>query len=592
MAELGFKYDFSFAQTGVSVRQSDKKTSFVQYARGSLINDSKTKYLGTDNRTNVGKGGISVSAFIDINANGRKDEGEPKAYGFNLRTNGGRIEKSERDSTIKILGLEPYTNCFIELDANSFENLSWRLPFKTLNVAVDPNIIKNIDIPVTVVGEATGNVLIDKDNETKGQGRVIVNFFNAVNKLSGKTLTEDDGYFSYFGLAPGKYTVRIDTSQMLKLRMTSKPELINFEVSPGTDGDIVDGLDFTLSLLPDDSTGIKAPVVKSKPVIRKDTTYMIVHEVSQELVTISEDCFAIQLGAFKRKANADALANKLRKLTGKNIEVIVEGEFFKVRINDIKDRKEVDENLLLLKLNGISEVWVISLKAKQQQWVLVEKQDTVREIKETIVEQAIPIITSNLIVQAGAFRNESNALNLRDKLRESTNKNIEIVEENGYFKVRISGFESIDEMEKLLPTLGIIGLRDIWILPVKEKQEEIKVPEQPVIQTPVIEKPTVATGDTIKPVAQIKQEVPIVEEKAAAPEPKISIQVGVFYKKAQALKAQRRIANKLKLEAEIVEQWDYYIVIIRGFYTRQETYQYYPELAGLGYPGVTLIEEK
>ena len=116
LAELGFRYDFSFAQTGVSVRQIEKETSFVQYARGSIINDSKTKYLGTDNRTNVGKGGISIIAFLDLNANRHRDTGEPRVYGLNLHANGGRIEKSDRDSTIRILGLEPYTTCFIELD--------------------------------------------------------------------------------------------------------------------------------------------------------------------------------------------------------------------------------------------------------------------------------------------------------------------------------------------------------------------------------------------------------------------------------------------------------------------------------------------
>ena len=116
LAEVGFRYDFSFAQTGASVRQSDTRTSFVQYARGSIINDSKTKYLGTDNRTNVGKGGISITAFLDLNANGHRDAGEPGVYGLNLHANGGRIVRNDRDSTILILGLEPYTSCFIELD--------------------------------------------------------------------------------------------------------------------------------------------------------------------------------------------------------------------------------------------------------------------------------------------------------------------------------------------------------------------------------------------------------------------------------------------------------------------------------------------
>jgi hypothetical protein len=86
------------------------------------------------------------------------------------------------------------------------------------------------------------------------------------------------------------------------------------------------------------------------------------------------------------------------------------------------------------------------------------------------------------------------------------------------------------------------------------------------------------------------------DEKITTPvissEPKFSLQVGVFYKQSDALRAQRKIINKLKLPVEIVKQYEYYHVIVTGFYTREETYKYYPELAGLGYPGPTLIEKK
>ena len=169
----------------------------------ALSTTKRLNILGADNQFNVGKGGISIIPYIDLNANGIKDPGEPKAYGLNLRANGGRIEKSEKDTTIIILGLEPYTECFIELDANSFENISWRLPVKTLNVAVDPDILKHIEIPVSVAGEATGSVMLNKDGKSEGQGRVIVSIFNKYNKLIGSTLTEDDGFFSWFGLVPG-----------------------------------------------------------------------------------------------------------------------------------------------------------------------------------------------------------------------------------------------------------------------------------------------------------------------------------------------------------------------------------------------------
>jgi hypothetical protein len=73
--------------------------------------------------------------------------------------------------------------------------------------------------------------------------------------------------------------------------------------------------------------------------------------------------------------------------------------------------------------------------------------------------------------------------------------------------------------------------------------------------------------------------------------PVISLQVAIFYKKSDAVKAQKKIMSKLNLPVKIVEQWEYFRVIITGFHSREETFQYYPELAGLGYPGPTLIEE-
>ena len=479
LAEVGFRYDFSFAQTGASVRQSDKRTSFVQYARGSIINDSKTRYLGTDNRTNVGKGGISITAFLDLNANGRRDKGEPKAFGLNLHANGGRIERSDRDSTIRILGLEPYTSCFIELDPGSFENISWRISHQTLNVAVDPEILKSIEIPVTVMGEATGNVTLEKDGIKNGQGRIIVSFYTSESKLSGKTITEDDGYFSYFGLAPGKYIARIDTMQLNKLGMTSDPDSLQFNIKGGTEGDIVSGLDFLLRMKVSAAVPENRPVIE-KPLVKKDTTYMIVHEVTRELVTITEDSYAIQHGAFKVKSNAENTRKKLEKIIDKKVDIVIEDGFYKVRIPDIKTREEVDHYLELLRKNGITEVWVISLKAKTQQVVLREKQDTIRQINESIIGKPELIGAQGITVQIGAFRDKSNAMELIRQLKAKYGDRIKMVYDNGFYKLRLSGMspvkkEALDELNKLGPKLGKLKFKDLWMSP----------PVAPALEQPV-----------------------------------------------------------------------------------------------------------
>ena len=575
IAELGFRYDFSFAQTGLSVRQTNKNTSFVQYARGSLINDRTTKYLGVDNRTNVGRGGISIVPFLDLNNNGKKDPGEPKAYGLNIRTNGGRVEKSDRDTTIRILGLEPYTNCFIELDPNSFENIAWRIDKQTLSVVVDPNILKHIEIPVIVAGEAMGTVTLEKDDITKGLGGIIIGFYTTTWKSSGRALTEDDGFYSYFGLAPGEYYARVDTAQLRKLGMISNPASLPFTIAGGIDGDMVENLDFTLTLRPGDTISVQ-PVIQEKPTVRKDTSYMIIHEVTQELITIAEDSWAIQLGAFKKKSNAEAYRKTLYRLLGKDVEIVIEGDYYKVRILDLKTREEVDRNIAILKKNGVTELWVIRLKAKQQQLVLTEKVDTVTKITETLVESSIPVFSFDMVLQVGAFNNESNALRLKEKLSATLNKPVIIVPENGFYKVRITGFESLEEIEKLIPSLGFLGHNDLWIPPVTKEEAVV----QPVVTEP----------DTIVKVIEETPQLPVVEQRPAAPEPTFALQVGVFRKRNEAVRAQRKIMKKLNLPVDIVEQWGYYHVVVTGFFTKEETFKFYPELTGLGYPGVSLIE--
>jgi cell division protein FtsN len=592
MLELGMRYDFSFARTGLSFRQTGNRSTFVEHASGSLISDSKKSFIRADNRPNVGRGGITVVPFFDMNVNGIMDSGEQKVPGLNLRANGGKIIHSENDTTIRIAGLEPYASCFIELDPNSFDNISWQLAFRTVSVVIDANMLKTVYVPVNVAGEATGMVTVEDNGTKSGQGRIIINFINEKMKPAGRTFSEDDGFFSFFGFTPGNYIARIDTAQLHKLNMMSEPDSILFSIKASLDGDIVEDLDFNLKK-------IVPPVIPSKevfeksPVVKKDTTYLIVHEVVEELVTISEDCWAIQLGAFRQKRNAEALRKKLEKIFGQKVDIVVADNFYKVRINDIKTRAEVDQKIEILRKNGITELWVITLKAKQQQRVLVEKSDSVAVISEiTDTTGGVKRVPALMSIQVGAFRSNNYAEALRKKMDAMLTNPVEIIFEDGYYKVRVTGFTSRLDIERLLPTLGMMGLRDLWVPPVK-------VPEP-------VEKPVIVPADTSKPGAEQPLADTIRNAPVALPEikpaekpeekaeevPPVSMRIGDFIKKSQALKAQRKIQKKLGLDSEITERWGYYYIIIGGFYTREETYKYYPELAGLGLTNIMILDTR
>jgi len=618
MGEIGMRYDFSFAQAGISARQTNRQSTLVQYARGSFINDRPTGWLKADNRTNVGRGGISVVAFLDLNANGIYDAGEQKVPGLNIRSSSGTLERSDKDTTIHITGLEPYVKYYIEVDETSFENVSWRLDKKSYAVVADPNMLKLIEIPVFVRGEATGMVMLTDRGVTKGLGRMIVNFNSSANEITGRALTEDDGYYSWFGLPPGKYSVSIDSSQLSRLKLVSDPESIEFTVRGTVEGDYVEGLDFNLRkadlvadtvIMPDsvpvadtpEIAGMKtttdtikiAPPVPDRTVT-KDTSYLVIHEVTRELVTITEDYYAVQFGAFRNKIYAEIMKNKVEGALDKNVELLEEDGFWKVRITGFEDRADLEKYIPIIHSQGITEIWVISNKAVRGEWITLAREDSLALVKETVTEEPVPVVIRGTTVQLGAFSTLEETVSMSDRLLAAAEKLVTIRNEGGLFKVQLTGFADTNEVREFIPLLRKYGFDDISVL---HESETGIMPVVPASITPAVdipEEPEKAVPLIKNELPEIVPDLPVVVDEVAPPPPPVPrfvLHAGSYYRKAEAERAKLKIERKLKLPVEIVEEWDIYRVMITGFFTREETYPYYPELAGLGFTDIFVYEK-
>ncbi len=247
---LGMRYDLSFARAAVSLLAGSNKTySRIAAASGSMVFDHKSGYASANNRTNVGKGGIVFKPFLDVNSNGLQDAGEPIVWGLKARVNGGRVVYDEKDSLIRILDLEPYNKYFVELKESGFDNISWKIRNKKLNIVASPNNFVLISVPVAVAGEVSGSVgvLRDGKKEPEGLGQVIVCIFDSTMKnLVARTVSESDGYFSYLGLRPGKYIVTVDSAQISKIHMTLAKRKFPVTIHETVDGDMADWIDFVL----------------------------------------------------------------------------------------------------------------------------------------------------------------------------------------------------------------------------------------------------------------------------------------------------------------------------------------------------------
>jgi hypothetical protein len=242
----GFRYDLPYARVGVAARKFNDLISVTESASGSVVYDPKTNYTGFNDRPGVGRAGITILPFLDLNGNGHRDEGEQKVAGLRVRISSGRIDYSKEDTVVRLFDLEPYNNYFIDISQNSFETIGWQVKNKTMSVAVEPNQFKLIEVPVVVMSEADGTVSVQTEAGVKGQGRISVCFYRADGSLAGCTTTEPDGYYNFMGLIPGEYTVRPDAAQLKKLNMSVTPASSTITVLPSREGGLIENNDFTI----------------------------------------------------------------------------------------------------------------------------------------------------------------------------------------------------------------------------------------------------------------------------------------------------------------------------------------------------------
>jgi len=247
---ISFRYNLSFAQTDASVRVINQDVSLMESARGGIAFDDKNRRIFASQQSMVGRGGIAFIPFVDINQNGTFDIGERKAKGLSVKINGGRAVFNEKDSIIRIMGLEPFIYYNAELDDKDFEFITWRLNKKNYSILVDPNQFKTINIPISPVAEITGTVFFDNDSTKKGLGRVMVNIYKKDGSIAAKTISESDGYLSYLGLLPGEYYAKIDSVQLNRLQMEATPPQVDFTLQALEEGDVYNGVDFVLNHKP------------------------------------------------------------------------------------------------------------------------------------------------------------------------------------------------------------------------------------------------------------------------------------------------------------------------------------------------------
>jgi hypothetical protein len=473
---LNFKYDLNFARMNFSAAYNNNSFNLSESAQGGLAFGGDNGYVHASNNSTLGKGGILLYPFLDLNNNGKKDEGENRIFVKDVKVINGRAMISKRDSIIRISDLNSFVNYNVQFSDADLENISWRFKHRSYEILVDPNQYKKVEVPIVVVGEVSGMVYLNTEGKLKGLGRITIQIFNDQGQKVVETLSEADGYFSYLGLKPGKFIVKVDDKQLGKLDYKSSPQLHKVEIEVSEDGTVVEELDFQITSKDAkvDSKVLNVISPETKVKFEEKTLLDTITPKSIKNILDSEELFySIKVGVYQDHF----MPKELENLDTVFYEDLADSKvqyyygFFRSL-----DRAIIAKNALVLRgINGTSVVTYQFGKKITTPSVAMKKE-------EVLKENDIPIITVNqgntrknisfgkisdikedfFSVQIGVFRNYVPSERLR-----YFNPVYYEFKEDGLIRYISGQFKTFGEAKKMKYKINEKGIKDAFIVKYK-----------------------------------------------------------------------------------------------------------------------------
>lgn len=229
------------------VSRSDNQTRWNQLQRGSIQYDHAARNVRFERRNQVGYGAAVVRPYLDRNYNGEYDASDEYLPGLRAKIEGVGGQPTGKDRVYYYDRLRAYDNYLVQIDEYSLDNPLLKPTHENFRVAVSPNMVTEIRVPIVMAGEINGGVKRETELGKVGVGGVRVLLYN----LSKETVTEvtsfNDGEFYYLGLIPGQYRAYVDPAQLEQYGYHSIPAQIEFEVAPIEGGAVVNDINFVLT---------------------------------------------------------------------------------------------------------------------------------------------------------------------------------------------------------------------------------------------------------------------------------------------------------------------------------------------------------
>lgn len=203
----------------------------TQFVQGSVLWDRPAGRLSVAPGPSLERSGLSGRVFLDENANGRRDVGEPGLA--NVRVLVGSIgARTDSGGGYRVWDLVPFEPLFVTIDSLSLESPLLVPAFALASIVPGPNRFRTLDIPVVQAGVIEGRVI--REGRAGGVGGVTLILTDRRTGVRRTLVTFTDGAFYLLGVKPGDYVLSVDERVLDAMGVDAAP--LPFTLAPTPDG--------------------------------------------------------------------------------------------------------------------------------------------------------------------------------------------------------------------------------------------------------------------------------------------------------------------------------------------------------------------
>lgn len=201
----------------------------MQSVQGSALLARQEKAVAFVTGPSLQRTGAAGVVFLDRNANGLRDAGEPPVPGVTVQIGTG-FARSDADGRYRVWDLVPFVPLSVVVDSTSLPSPLWIPSLQHTTIEAGPNRFEPVDIPLVPGGVLEGRLEWPSAGSTSLPA-IPLQVVDATGAVIARTTSFSDGEFVLFGVRPGRLTVRVDSAWLASRRLAATAQPIELRAS-------------------------------------------------------------------------------------------------------------------------------------------------------------------------------------------------------------------------------------------------------------------------------------------------------------------------------------------------------------------------